>query len=82
MVAGTTTMRMTVASRATATARPKPNILISGVSPRTKDAKTLIMMSAAAVITRAEVAMPPTTLPVGSPVDTHSSRTRERMKTS
>ena len=82
MVAGTTIMRTMVASSATATASPMPNILISGDSPRTNEAKTLIMMSAAAVMTRAETAMPCTMLPVGSPEASQSSRTRERMNTS
>ena len=55
-------MRTTVASSRTAIENPRPNILIVGSSPRMKLAKTLIMMSAAAVMTRAELVSPVSTL--------------------
>ena len=61
MVAGTSTMRTSVASSNTATARPMPNILPLTSSPRTKAPKTLIMISAADVITRAVLDRPVTT---------------------
>jgi hypothetical protein len=70
MVAGTMSILTTVASRSTATANPTPNILITGSSPSTKLPNTLIMMSAAAVMTRAELVRPESTLPRASPVRT------------
>ena len=82
MVAGTTTMRTRVASSSTASARPRPNTLISRMSSSMKDAKTTTMMAAAAVITLAVDARPSATDVVASPVRTYSSRMRESMKTS
>ena len=82
MVAGTRTMRTRVASMSTATARPTPNSLPFGSSPRTKAPNTLIMISAAEVITRAVLDRPRTTASWLSPVATYSSRTRDRRNTS
>ncbi len=82
MVAGTSTMRTTVASMSTAVARPRPNILIMGSSPSTKAANTLIMMSAAEVMTRAVAEMPSITASVLSRRCRYSSRTRDSRKTS
>jgi len=82
IVAGTSTMRTIVASMSTATASPRPNILIMGSSPSTKAAKTLIMMSAADVITRAVAEMPSMTAASLSRRWRYSSRTRESRKTS
>ena len=61
MVAGTNTMRTTVASSSTATASPRPISLIARRSPSTKVPNTHTMMAAAAVITRAVLARPSTT---------------------
>ena len=52
MVAGTRIIRTTVASTRTATARPRPNVLMIGSSPSTNDEKIKTMMVAAAVMTR------------------------------
>src|SRR5690242_6286646 len=62
MVAGTRTSRTSVASTNTATASPRPNILTVGSGSPRKLRKTLIMISAADVITRAVLARPSTTL--------------------
>ena len=82
IVDGTSTIRTSVASRNTATARPRPNILIVASSEPTKARKTLIMMIAAEVITRAVEARPSTTDLWLSPFFTYSSRTRESRNTS
>ena len=82
MVAGTSTTRTTVASMNTAVARPRPNILMTGSTLSTKAAKTLIMMSAAEVMTRAVEAMPSTTATSLSPRRRYSSRTRLSRNTS
>ena len=73
---------MTVASSRTATARPRPNILISVLSPATKLANTANMIAAAAVMTRALAVRPCTMAFVLSPSMSHASRTRDRMNTS
>jgi hypothetical protein len=61
MVEGTRTIRTMVASTATAVARPMPIILTTGSSLATKPKKTLIMISAAAVMTLAVAPRPSTT---------------------
>ena len=53
-----------------------------GSSPRTKAPNTLIMISAAEVMTRAVLERPSTTASWLSPVATYSSRTRDRRNTS
>ena len=53
MVPGTSTIRTSVASTRTATARPSPTIVTTGSGWATKAPKTAIMMRAAAVMTRA-----------------------------
>ena len=82
MTAGTMSMRTTVASRNTAVARPTPNILMNGLSPRANAPNTLIMMSAAAVMTLADELSPVITLSVALPVRWYSSWMRLRMNTS
>ena len=68
MVAGTRTIRTMVASTKIATARPSPNSLIARSSmPSTKDRKTVTMMAAAAVMTRAVAASPLATARLLSP---------------
>ena len=64
IVDGTSTIRTSVASMNTAVARPRPNILTVTSSVATKARNTLIMISAADVITLAVVARPSTTLRV------------------
>jgi len=68
MVAGTRTMRTRVASTATATARPRPMSFSSRTSERTNVPKTLTMMAAAAVMTRAVDDRPSATASALSPV--------------
>jgi len=68
MVAGTITMRTTVASRSTATARPNPNRLIARSTPSTKLPNTTTMMAAAAVMTLPVAASPLATAIALSPV--------------
>ena len=82
IVAGTRIMRTSVASRSTATASPTPNILPMGSSPRTKAPNTLIMISAAEVMTLAVLDRPSTTDVWLSPDATYSSRTRDSRNTS
>lgn len=53
IVAGMIIMRTTKASKTMAAARAKPMVLMKGMSCRAKAAKTLVMISAAAVTTRA-----------------------------
>jgi hypothetical protein len=68
MVAGTRTSLTMVASTSTATARPRPRIFTVGSGFGTKARNTLIMMSAADVMTRPVLARPWTTLSRLSPV--------------
>lgn len=82
MVAGTRTSRTTVASRAIATAIPRPSILIMGVGSNANPTNTATMIAAADEITRPVLASPVTTLAAASPVRTQSSRTRDSRKTS
>ena len=71
-----------VASTSTAIVRPTANILTSTSGDSRKAANTLIMISAADVITLAVAASPSTTLWWLSPVRTNSSRTRLSRNTS
>ena len=82
IVAGTSTIRIKVASTRTATANPRPIIFTVGSSTSRKLAKTLTMMIAADVMTRAVWARPSTTLWWLSPVATQFSRMRESRNTS
>ena len=81
-MAGTSIMRMTVASTNTAAARPRPIIFTVGSSTSKMLRQTLSMITAADVMTRAVDARPPTTLARLSPVATHCSRTRDSRNTS
>ena len=82
MVAGTSTMRTTVASMKIAVARPSPKSLMVVASPSTKLPNTVTMMSAAAVITLAVDASPSATASALSPVRSYSSRIRDSRNTS
>ena len=68
MVAGTSTIRMTVASTAMAVARPSPIIFTNGDGSLTKLRKTTIMISAPEVMTRPVAASPRATDSALSPV--------------
>ena len=65
---------------AVASPRPKSLRMASGLNRN--DAKTVIMIAAAAVITRAVVARPSATATALSPVRRYSSRMREIRNTS
>ena len=82
MVAGTSTMRTTVASTRIAVARPTPMSLRKTSSPRAKARKTATMMAAAAVMTRAVCGQPVGHRAALSPVRRYSSRMRESRNTS
>ena len=82
MVAGTRTMRTSVASIAIAVARPRPSIFSEGTGLATKLRKTAIMMSAAEVMIRPVPARPRATDSALSPVAAYSSRMRESRNTS
>ena len=82
MVAGTSTIRMRVASMRTAAASPMPNILAMTSWPRTKERKTVTMMAAPAVMTRADLARPSATASALSPVRSYSSLIRDSRNTS
>ena len=70
IAAGTTSIRTTVASRKIAEENPMASSFSLGSLARAKLANTPIMISAAAVITRAELVRPDTTLARASPVRT------------
>src|SRR5688500_1078964 len=82
IVAGTSSTRTIVASRATARAMPTPMLLIVIVSASAKAAKTVTMMSAAPVMTPAVFASPSATAAALSPVRRYASWTRDRSRTS
>ena len=82
MVAGTSTTRTMLASMATATARPSPISLRARRSESTKVPKTMTMINAAAVISRAVTARPALTAWALSWVASYSSLTDERRNTS
>ena len=76
IAAGTSTIRTSVTSRNTATERPIPNIFVVTSTSRMNEPNTLIMMSAALVITRAVEPTPSTTARRGSECLRYSSRIR------
>ena len=82
MVAGTSTSRTIVASRAIAVASPIPIILIATPGSSAKPMNTATMISAAEVMTRAVEDRPATTEALLSPVRRNSSRTRLSRNTS
>ena len=82
MAAGTRVMRTTNASTRTPTASARPISLVTASGLITKAAKTLNMISAAAVTTRALSENPVRTDSRASPVWTKVSRIRETRKTS
>ena len=61
MTAGTNTIRTSVASTTTASARPTPIILMKATWPLLSAANTITINSAAAVMTRPAPAMPSAT---------------------
>jgi len=71
--AGTSAIRTISASRSTAPARPRPNILITTCPPSTNEANTSTMIVAAAVIVRPVACRPRVTASRLSPVRCHSS---------
>ena len=75
-------MRTTNASMATPMARAKPIDLMIGSSTSMKPAKTEVMISAAAVTTRAPWPMPLMVASVGVAPCTKSSRIRDTRNTS
>ena len=79
--AGTSTSRTTNASRATAMASARPNILMVVSSPNTNEMKTLNMIAAAAITTRPEPMSPRRTDRRLSWVRVHSSCIREARNT-
>ena len=82
IVAGTRTIRTTVASRTIATAMPKPSCLTTVSASVAKPRKTTTMIAAAEEITRPVAARPRSTLAVASPVCSQNSRIRESRNTS
>ena len=70
MAAGTTTIRIRVASTSRATPTPKPICWNITRSPAAKPAKTTTMISAAPVMMRPVAAIPWTTASTVSPVCT------------
>ena len=83
MSAGTRTERMITASIRTAEARPRPKSLMIRSSPSMKEAKTVTMIAAAAVITRPVRARPRVTASDGVVASlSHSSWIRDIRKTS
>lgn len=74
--------RTTVASMSTLTARPRPSILTTMLSLTIKAAKTLAMISAAQVITRAVISSAWATEALASPVRSQASCTRDSRKIS
>ena len=73
---------MITASMKTAAASPRPNSLMIRSSPSMKEAKTVTMIAAAAVITRPVRASPRVTALVASLSRSHSSWMRDIRKTS
>ncbi|GIU98950.1 MAG: hypothetical protein KatS3mg014_0566 [Actinomycetota bacterium] len=82
IVAGTSTIRTSVASMSTATARPNPIIFTVVLSFSRNARNTAIITSAAEVMTRAVERIPTATLSTVSRSTRYSSRTRERRNTS
>ena len=81
MSAGTSSVRSTKASSATAAARPMPNIAMIRSPLSTNAPKTAIMITAAELITRPVSARPTRTARRLSPVSRHSSYIRLTRKT-
>ena len=82
IVAGTSTIRTTVASMKIAAASPMPNILPKTSLPSTKERKTVIITAAPAVMTLADLARPSATASALSPVLSYSSLIRDSRNTS
>ena len=82
IVAGTRTIRTTVASIAIAVASPSPIIFTNGDGSVTKLRKTTTMISAPEVMTRPVDASPRATDSALSPVALYASRMRDTRKTS
>ena len=82
MVAGTRTIRTTVASSAIAVAIPSPSIFTVTSTSLAKPRNTATMIAAAAEITRPVDDSPLTTLSRASPLSSQCSRTRESRNTS
>ena len=82
MNAGTSTIRITVASSSTATARPNPRSCIASTRAKAKMPNTRIMMSAAEVITDAVALNPSMVAWVLLPVRSNASLIRLSRKTS
>ncbi len=82
MMAGTSTIRMIVASSSTATASPKPRNCIASTRANANTPKTMIMMSAADVITDAVAARPSSVARSLSPCLSNASFTRASRNTS
>lgn len=74
--------RTTVASISTLTARPSPSILTTMLSLTMKAAKTLTMIRAAQVMTRAVISSACATEALASPVRSQASWIRESRKIS
>ena len=58
MIAGTNTMRMSVASKSTAAAKPNPSNCAASTREKLKVPKMMIMIAAALVITEAVAVSP------------------------
>jgi hypothetical protein len=82
MKAGTSTIRITVASSRTATASPNPRNCMTSTRPNAKTPNTRIMMSAADVITEAVALSPSSTASSFRPVRSNASFIRLRRNTS
>ena len=81
-MAGTRSARTTVASRATATAIPRPSALISTMSAKANEPATTTTIRAADVTIRPLRSSPKATAAMLSPVRSQVSFMRERRKTS
>ena len=82
MNAGTSTIRITVASSSTATASPKPSICIGSTRAKAKTPNTRIMISAAEVITEAVALSPSIVAAVFRPERSYASLIRLSRNTS
>ncbi len=82
MLAGSSTIRTTVASTRIAVASAMPIILISTSGSAANPANTATMMAAALVTTLAVEPSPPSTARCASRPRVHSSRMRDMMNTS
>jgi hypothetical protein len=82
ITAGTRNMRTTNASMNTPMASPNPIDLMTGSGLKAKPANTHVMITAAAVTTRAPCPTPETTASSAEPECTKSSRIRDTRNTS